>query len=84
MFECDCCGLCCMHLDMSLLYSDLDRGDGICIYLDCKSHLCTIYEDTPIKCNIDATYDLFFREKMSKEEFYQLNYQVCMQLKKDI
>ena len=28
MFECDSCGLCCMNIYKSEIYSELDRGDG--------------------------------------------------------
>lgn len=82
MFNCDCCGMCCMNLSASLLYSDLDRGDGICIYFDCDTYLCTIYSERPDKCNIDLTYDLYFKEKMTKEEYYNLNYEMCKRLKR--
>lgn len=49
MFHCDCCGLCCMNLDKSDLYSDLNRGDGICKYFDEQTHLCSIYDERPEK-----------------------------------
>lgn len=55
MFVCDCCGLCCMSLKKSELYSDLDRRDGICRYFDTDSKLCTIYNEPPDKCNVDKT-----------------------------
>lgn len=63
MFYCDCCGLCCMNLSKSEIYSDLDRGDGICKYFDMDSKLCTIYEERPEKCNVDKMYNNFFRYK---------------------
>ncbi|MCI9487268.1 MAG: YkgJ family cysteine cluster protein [Lachnospiraceae bacterium] len=50
MFQCDCCGLCCMNLKRSSLYGDLDRGDGICRYFDGNARLCTVYENRPDKC----------------------------------
>lgn len=81
-FKCDCCGLCCMNLRMSELYSDLDRGDGICMYFDMNSRLCSIYEKRPEKCNIDKMYEYLYQRKMSREQFYQLNYDVCDSLKK--
>ena len=34
MFHCDKCGICCRSLRRSPLYSGLDRGDGVCRYLD--------------------------------------------------
>ena len=42
MFKCDCCGCCCRNLQLSDLYSELDRGDGTCKYL--VGNLCSIYE----------------------------------------
>ncbi len=82
MFQCDCCGCCCMQLSLSELYSDLDRGDGVCKYFNLDTKLCSIYEKRPIKCNIDQTYHLFFESTMSKEQFYELNYVACAELKR--
>lgn len=82
MFRCDCCGLCCMNLNMSDMYSDLDRGNGICKYFDEVSKLCSIYDHRPDKCNVDKMYDISWKYKISKEEYYELNYNVCELLKK--
>lgn len=71
-----------MQLSLSDLYSDLDRGDGICRYFDLDTKLCSIYEQRPAKCNIDQMYHLFFESKMSKEQFYELNYLACVELKR--
>ena len=79
MFECDKCGNCCRNLKMSKLYNDLDRGDGICKYL--VGNLCSIYENRPLKCNIEKSYDEFFSKTMSREEFYEENYKICEKLK---
>ena len=81
MFYCDCCGLCCMNLSKSEIYSDLDRGDGICKYFDMDSKLCTIYEERPEKCNVYKMYNNFFIYKMTIEEYYRLNYKACNELK---
>lgn len=83
MFVCDCCGLCCMNLKKSDLYSDLDRGDGICRYFDTVSKLCTIYDERPDKCNVDKTYENYFKDKMTIEQYYQINYAACSALKKE-
>ena len=71
-----------MQLSLSDLYSDLDRGDGICRYFDLDTKLCSIYEQRPVKCNIDRMYHLFFESKMSKEQYYELNYVACAELKR--
>lgn len=47
MFECDSCGLCCMNIYKSEIYSELDRGDGVCKYL--SGNLCSIYENRPLQ-----------------------------------
>ena len=81
MFKCDKCGACCRHLERSELYRDLDRGDGICKYL--SNNLCSIYEERPLKCRVDDSYHQIFKDKMSLDEFYQINYEACASLKKE-
>lgn len=81
MFICDKCGLCCKNLQLSPLYSSLNRGDGICKYFDDDFNLCTIYEKRPILCNIDEAFKTYFSDKMTQNEYYKLNYQICNQLK---
>lgn len=83
MFKCDKCGLCCMNVDKSKIYAELDRGDGICRYFDIKTKLCTIYDERPILCNIDKAYETFFKNSMSLEEYYKLNYESCKILKNE-
>lgn len=83
MFKCDCCGLCCMKVSESPLYCDLDRGDGICKFFNCETRLCNIYENRPVRCNVDKMYELCFKEKMAKYEYYKINYEVCKELKKE-
>lgn len=80
MLYCDCCGECCRNLGESELYKELDRGDGICRYLD--GNLCSIYEKRPLLCRIDECYEQFFKELYTKDEYFYLNFKACMQLKK--
>lgn len=80
MFKCDCCGCCCRNIDKSELYSDLDRGDGTCKYL--IGNLCSIYDNRPLFCMVDECYDLFFKDTMSRNEYYRLNLEECKKLKK--
>ncbi len=80
MFFCDKCGMCCRNLKYSKLYSDLDRGDGVCKYL--HGNLCSIYENRPLKCRIDDSYEIYFKSVMTREEYYRKNYEVCNFLKK--
>lgn len=82
MFDCKKCGQCCRHLNLSSLYDHLNRGDGVCKYLDDESSLCTIYENRPDECNIDLIYERCFSTSMSKEEYYRLNYKMCKEFQK--
>ncbi len=80
MFQCKKCGSCCSNVNLSPLYADLDRGDGKCRYFDDKLRLCKIYLNRPLKCNVDETYNAYFRDKMSRSDFYKLNYEACIKL----
>lgn len=75
------CGQCCRHLNLSNVYSDLDRGDGTCKFL--VGNLCAIYDRRPLKCRIDESYELLFKAEMSKDYYYRLNHEVCKALKKE-
>ena len=81
MFPCNKCGECCRNLKLSDLYHDLDRGDGVCRYL--VGNLCSIYRSRPRLCRIDESYDSFFKDFMTREEFYRANLRVCSELKKE-
>lgn len=80
MFKCECCGCCCRNLDKNKIYSALDRGDGVCIYL--RENLCSIYENRPLLCRVDESYDLLFSGLITREEYYFKNKQICKVLKK--
>ena len=80
MYSCEHCGCCCRNLDKSDIYAPLDRGDGVCKFL--KVNDCSIYENRPLLCRIDESYDRFFSETMSREDFYDINKQACKQLQK--
>lgn len=79
MFKCDCCGACCRHLNLSPLYAELDRGDGICKYL--FGNLCSIYEKRPLLCRVDESYQKLFTGVMSIDTYYRLNQEACQTLK---
>lgn len=78
MFPCDKCGGCCRNLDKSEIYSELDRGDGICKYL--VGNLCSIYEKRPLLCRVDECYEKYFYQWMSREDYYRLNIEECKKL----
>ena len=77
-FQCNKCGECCRQLRRSSLYKELDRGDGICKYL--SGNLCGIYKNRPLLCRVDESYDAFFKDVMSLDMYYRLNYTSCKQL----
>lgn len=80
MFKCDHCGCCCRNLDKSSLYASLDRGDGICKYL--IGNDCSIYENRPLLCRVDESYEQLFSNVMSREHYYQINRDACNNLRK--
>jgi hypothetical protein len=79
-FPCCQCGCCCRHVNLSAIYTELDRGDGVCKYL--SGNLCSIYKERPLLCRVDESYERFFSKDMSREEFYRLNLDVCEKLQK--
>lgn len=82
MFKCDCCGVCCRRVPLSEIYSELDRGDGVCKFFDEDTSYCSIYENRPLKCNVDALFEVYFSRKMTRKEYYDLNYKACCELRK--
>ena len=81
MFACDKCGLCCTKLSGLPIYSEFDRGDGVCKFFDEELRLCTIYPKRPLVCNVEKSYEKFFKWSISKEEYYKANYEACRELK---
>lgn len=79
MFKCDKCGDCCRNLHKSTIYKNLHNGDGVCRYL--KGNLCSIYEDRPLTCRVDECYDVIFKGRLSYEDYIQINYKYCNELK---
>ena len=80
MFVCDMCGECCKNLDMSPVYAELDKGNGTCKYL--VDNLCSIYDNRPLICRVDESYEAFFKDMYSIDEYYGLNYEACSKLKR--
>lgn len=59
MFRCSKCDLCCkdiLHLGIEEA-KELDRGYGVCYFLDEETNLCDIYEDRPIFCRVEDLYN---------------------------
>lgn len=83
MFHCEKCGLCCMHIGKVSLYEGLDRGDGVCRYFEDSTHLCSIYADRPVICNVDKMYELYFKDSMSAGDYYRMNEESCAKFMSD-
>lgn len=79
-FKCDCCGICCRTIGGISLLEQFDRGDGVCCHLT-DENLCGIYNSRPEICNVEAMFK-YFSDKMTKEEYFKLNTDSCMALKK--
>ncbi len=79
MFKCDKCGECCRNLHLSDLYKELDKGDGVCKYLE--GNLCSIYNERPLLCRVDESYQKLFKEKVSYDEYLKLNKYYCEKFK---
>lgn len=82
MFKCDKCGACCKNLDKSPVYDKLNSGNGVCKYL--VGNLCSIYENRPLLCRVDESYEILFKDTMARSEYYKLNYKFCDKLKKQL
>lgn len=83
LFDCDRCGLCCRSLGKNFIRVELDRGDGVCKNFNEETRLCKIYKTRPIVCNVDAYYEKFLSDSMSREKFHELNREICNKLKED-
>lgn len=79
MFVCDQCGECCRHLGQYEFNKTLDRGDGVCRYLD--GNLCSIYQDRPYVCRINEVYDVYYKDLMTRDEYDSFNYRSCKKIK---
>lgn len=79
MFKCDKCGECCRNLHLSDLYKELDKGDGVCKYLE--GNLCSIYNERSLLCRVDESYQKLFKEKVSYDEYLKLNEYYCEKFK---
>lgn len=80
VFPCTKCGECCRHLDLIPQLRAFDTGNGTCRYL--QGSLCSIYPERPLVCRVDAMYQKYFSDRYTKEEFYQMNLDVCRQMQK--
>ena len=76
-FLCDGCGLCCCNVGH---IEELNSVNGICINYDKTTKKCTIYDNRPLVCRVDALFDEI-KPSMTWEELCYENYQACEKLK---
>ena len=72
------CGICCRQLNGSEIYSELNRGDGVCKNLNLDSNLCEIYEDRPLICKIVEAKEVMFPQ-IEMDFYIKINQQACLQ-----
>ena len=87
-FECTSCGLCCKNIEQTvtnskqipwlrpaaMTFPHQAQANGDCEKL--VDNRCSVYEDRPLLCNLEqAAKEL--EMPMSKEQWFDLNYQGC-------
>lgn len=77
MFPCERCGACCRRIGEVPLVQHMAKANGACKYLNEVTNLCMIYPDRPIFCRVDEFYEKNLSDKMTREEFYRLNKDIC-------
>lgn len=80
MFPCSQCGECCRHVGDTALAEDMALPNGCCRYLNEENNLCTIYATRPLFCNVDKSYEIYYKSIMSKLDYYKKNIEVCSKL----
>ena len=78
-FRCTQCGLCCQCI--SELLPEFDLGNGTCKWYNPETHLCEIYDDRPLICNVKRIWEEVLREKgISWKDWCDENYACCKKL----
>lgn len=77
MFPCERCGCCCRKVGEVFFARHMAKSNGVCKYLDESTNLCTIYDQRPIFCRVDELYEKNLANKISREEFYRINKEIC-------
>lgn len=69
--------MCCQNISHIPELKDFNLGNGICKYFDFQTKGCKIYEQRPLICKVDESFEKIYFKQFSQKEFYQLNAQVC-------
>ena len=59
--------------------SEYALEDGSCKYL--VGNKCSIYDHRPLVCNVAEAYRKFFKDKLTEDEYYDLQERSCAELK---
>lgn len=79
-FPCNRCGECCKQVGSADETRFLDRGDGTCRYFDDAANACSIYDQRPLVCRVDAYYATHYVHLVSWDDFVEANLRVCAAL----
>lgn len=79
-FNCDSCGLCCVHCNKIEELLSYDAGGGRCKYLK-EDNSCEIYETRPNICRVDWFHQNQY-PYMDWDMFCLVTEQACEALKK--
>ena len=69
VYKCEGCGECCKNWMPAKYDPSMVDEQGNCKYLDLNTNLCTQYDSRPDFCRIDKSYEIFYKDKMSFEEY---------------
>lgn len=77
IWQCNCCGKCCQHVDKVPALQSLAMSDGRCKYLD-SDNRCSIYDHRPPVCNVRWIYEHYFKPLgVSEEDYYAKTQEAC-------
>ena len=54
--------------------------DGACSKFDRTSRICKVYESRPGVCNTDYMYNKFWKDMMTRDQWYQQSRATCLKL----
>lgn len=49
-----------------------------------KGNLCSIYETRPLLCRVEESYEAYFKDIISKDEYDEMNTKACRVLQKGV
>lgn len=42
-------------------------------------NICKVYDNRPLICNVEKLYEKYYKNEMSKQNFFDINEQICKQ-----